>query len=59
MGALVCVAGVALVLLVKNGLDAVASYMLLGYFLAAAVAARVRGGEPSRKVVRPLLKTQQ
>ena len=58
-GALVCVAGVALVLLAKNGLDAVASYMLLGCFLAAAVAARVSTGAPSRKVVRPLVKTQQ
>ena len=58
-GALVCVAGVALVLLAKNGLDAVAGYMLLGCFLAAAVAARVSAGAASRKVVRPLVKTQQ
>ena len=58
-GALVCVAGVALVLLAKNGLDGVAGYMLLGCFLAAAVAARVSAGAASRKVVRPLVKTQQ
>ena len=57
-GVLVCSAGVALLLLAKNGLDGVAGYMLLGCFLAAAVAARLSAGA-SRKVVRPLVKTQQ
>ena len=58
-GALVCVAGVALALLAKNGLYGVARYMLLGCILAAAVAARVSAGAASRKIVRPLVKTQQ
>jgi hypothetical protein len=40
-GALICAAGVALVLLAKHGLDGVEGYTLLGCFLAAAVAARV------------------
>jgi surface polysaccharide O-acyltransferase-like enzyme len=40
-GALVCVAGVALVLLAKNGLTGVAGWAALGCFLAALVAARV------------------
>jgi len=40
-GALVCVAGVALVLLAKNGLTGFAGWTTLGCFLAAAVAARV------------------
>ena len=40
-GALVCVAGVAMVLLAKNGLGDVAGWTALGCFLAAAVAARV------------------
>jgi surface polysaccharide O-acyltransferase-like enzyme len=40
-GALICVAGVALVLLAKNGLTGFAGWMALGCFLAAAVAARL------------------
>ncbi len=43
-GALVCLAGVALVLLAKNGLAGSAGTTLLGCFLAAAVAARVSAG---------------
>jgi surface polysaccharide O-acyltransferase-like enzyme len=43
-GALVCVAGVALVLLAKNGLTGFAGWTTLGCFLAAAVAARVCQG---------------
>ncbi len=43
-GALVCVAGVALVLLAKNGLDGAAGFTMLGCFLAAAVAARLSAG---------------
>ena len=58
-GALVCVAGIALVLLAKNGLSGAAGWTMLGCFLAAAVAARVSAGAASRKVARPLLKTQQ
>jgi surface polysaccharide O-acyltransferase-like enzyme len=40
-GVLVCFAGVALVLLAKNGLDGATGAILLGCFLAAAAAARV------------------
>ena len=40
-GVLVCVAGVALVLLAKNGLGDVAGWTALGCFIATAVAARV------------------
>jgi hypothetical protein len=43
-GALVCVAGVALVLLAKNGLIGVAGWAALGGFVAALVAARVSAG---------------
>ena len=43
-GVLICVAGVALVLLAKNGLDGVTGYTMLGAFLATAVAARVSAG---------------
>jgi hypothetical protein len=41
---LVCVAGVAVVLLAKNGLSGVAGWSALGCFLAALVAARVSVG---------------
>jgi hypothetical protein len=47
-GALVCVAGVALVLLAKNGLSGVEGWTALGAFLAAAVAARVSADIPAR-----------
>ncbi len=40
-GALVCVAGIALVLLAKNGLTGFAGWTALGWFTAAAVAARM------------------
>jgi surface polysaccharide O-acyltransferase-like enzyme len=46
-GALVCVAGVALLLLAKNGLSGFAGWMALGCFLATAVAARVSVGSVS------------
>jgi hypothetical protein len=58
-GALICVAGVVLVLLANNGLTGFAGWALLGCFLAAAVAARVSQGhsvgssrdpEPDRQV---------
>jgi surface polysaccharide O-acyltransferase-like enzyme len=39
-GALVCVAGVAVVLLAKDGLTGIAGWSALGCFMAAAVAAR-------------------
>jgi hypothetical protein len=40
-GALVCVAGGALLMMAKNGLSGYAGWTALGCFLAAAVAARV------------------
>ena len=43
-GALVCVAGVALVLMAKNGLTGVDGWGTLGCFLTAAAAARVSIG---------------
>jgi Acyltransferase family len=43
-GALVCIAGVMLVLLAKNGMDDVAGWTWLACFVAAAVAARVSAG---------------
>jgi Acyltransferase family len=47
-GALICVAGVALVLLAKNGLAGAAGYTLFGFFLAAALAARMSAGMAAR-----------
>ncbi len=46
-GVLVCVAGVALLLLSKNGLSGFAGWTGLGLFLAAVVAARVSAGSVS------------
>jgi surface polysaccharide O-acyltransferase-like enzyme len=43
-GALTCLAGVALVVLAKNGLAGITGYVLLGSFFAATVAARVSAG---------------
>jgi Acyltransferase family len=43
-GALVCVAGVAVVLLAKNGLTGFAGWGALGLFLATAAAARISAG---------------
>jgi hypothetical protein len=43
-GALMCVAGVALVLLAKNGMGDSQGWAALGCFLAAAAAARVSAG---------------
>jgi hypothetical protein len=40
-GTLVCIAGVALLLMAKNGLSGYAGWTALGCFLAAAVAARL------------------
>ena len=40
-GALVCVAGVALALLAKDGLSGIPGWTMLGCFLAAAAAARM------------------
>ena len=53
-GVLVCVAGVALVLLAKNGLSGFAGWTALGCFLAAAVAARVSQA-PNRQICKRLL----
>jgi Acyltransferase family len=47
-GALVCVAGIALVLLAKSGLGGLAGLTAFGCFLAAAAAARVFAGLASR-----------
>ncbi len=40
-GVLVCAAGIALLLLAKNGLSGFAGWAMLGYFLVASVAARL------------------
>ena len=50
-GMLVCFAGVALVLLAKNGLTGFAGWASLGWFLASAALARVSAG-PSRALTR-------
>ena len=50
-GMLVCFAGVALVLLAKNGLTGFAGWASLGCFLASAALARVSAG-PSRALTR-------
>ncbi|OFJ52192.1 acyltransferase family protein [Mycolicibacterium grossiae] len=47
-GALVCVAGVALVLLAKNGLTGVDGWTTLACFVASAAAARVSAGIDAR-----------
>ena len=52
-GALVCVAGVALVLMAKNGLSGVEGWTALGAFLAAAVAARMSARWVSRSPAHP------
>ncbi|OBK18921.1 acetyltransferase [Mycobacterium asiaticum] len=53
-GVLVCVAGVALVLLAKNGMTGVGGWTALGCFLAAAISARVAvSGAPSATPVQP------
>jgi uncharacterized membrane protein YedE/YeeE len=41
---LICVAGVAIVMLAKNGLAGAAGYSVLGCFLVAAVAGRACAG---------------
>ena len=43
-GVLICVAGIALVMLAKNGLAGANGYTLLGCFLVTAVAARASAG---------------
>jgi hypothetical protein len=47
-GGFTCMAGVALVMLAKNGLAGITGYSLLGCFFAAAVAARISAGGPQR-----------
>ena len=47
-GALVCVAGVALVLMAKNGLSGYDGWTALGCFLVLVVAARLSAGSVSR-----------
>ncbi len=49
-GALICVAGIVLVLLAKIGLFGVTGYALLGWFLAASVAARLCAGGDAHRV---------
>jgi hypothetical protein len=43
-GVLTCAAGIALVILAKNGLAEATGYALLGCFISAAAAARVCAG---------------
>ncbi len=52
-GVLTCLAGVALVLLAKNGLDGVTGYTMLGAFVACAGAARVSAGGAGRLATVP------
>ncbi len=47
-GVFICLAGVALVLLAKNGVAGVTAYTMLGAFLAAAGLARVSAGGAGR-----------
>jgi hypothetical protein len=49
-GVLVCLAGVLLVLLAKNGMAGAAGYTLLGCFMAAAIAARASAGGAGKPV---------
>ena len=57
-GALICVAGVALVLMAKNGLAGADGWMALGGFLAAAAVARVVSGAPSATSALPSRSTR-
>jgi hypothetical protein len=50
-GVLVCLAGVGLVLLAKNGLTGFAGWATLGWFLTSAALARVSAGRESRSSV--------
>jgi surface polysaccharide O-acyltransferase-like enzyme len=52
-GALTCVAGVALVLMAKDGLSGADGWAALGCFLAGAAAARVSAGSTPRKPAAP------
>jgi len=52
-GALVCVAGIAVVLLAKNGLTGLAGWTAFGCFLAAALAARLSASGSTRSKVGP------
>lgn len=52
-GALICLAGVALVLMAKNGLAGADGWLALGGFLAAAAVARVVSRRPSERPVQP------
>ncbi|MGZ6780963.1 MAG: acyltransferase family protein, partial [Mycobacterium sp.] len=47
-GATICVSGVALVLLAKNGLAGVTGYSLLGCFVTASIVARISAGGDAR-----------
>lgn len=57
-GSLICVAGVALVLMAKNGLAGADGWMALGGFLAAAAVARVVSGAPSATSALPSRSTR-
>lgn len=48
-GVLVCIAGVALALMAKNGLSGTTGWSALGSFLAAAIAARICAGFAKRR----------
>lgn len=52
-GALICLAGVALVLMAKNGLSGIDGWVALGAFLGAAAAARVVSRAPSATAAPP------
>ncbi|WP_310786455.1 acyltransferase family protein [Mycobacterium sp. Z3061] len=52
-GGLICIAGIALVLMAKNGLAGADGWVALGGFLAAAAVARVVSREPSARPALP------
>jgi surface polysaccharide O-acyltransferase-like enzyme len=54
-GVLICVAGVALLLMAKNGLSGIEGWTSFGCFMAAVVAARVSAGSAS-PVIEPAAK---
>jgi surface polysaccharide O-acyltransferase-like enzyme len=57
-GALICVAGIALVLMAKNGLAGADGWAAQGGFLAAAAAARVLNDGPSARSALPSRSTR-
>ncbi len=57
-GALICLAGVALVLLAKNGMYGISGWTMLGFFVAAAVGRACERHRERRNRSRPLLDTR-